>query len=774
MNQQKLLWTLRCLALAGVCLPTLKYLIFSSVTEPRQEYGYYLLLSIFIIVSLTFLILHKAARKLIQNPDLLVPFGIGFLSTELISLIGLQQTNLWFFKNGSFDFSFFHLKPEFILSVIFVWVLQILSGVFFVGWTTKAILQLRHCNKVDLLFALKDVPNWFWRVFAILLFFNYVPVLLLIPFILGTSFQAIVSFLIILIAVLTLALNFSTYAVLLNALSNNQSLLQSSLQGIKLSLQNSRKVAFPLLVQMLMLGWIVIISVSFTKTETKEQTNEFGVYSQELTSETRKTQFNYSTNLVWVGSYEESSKWHKSLMDAVESKPLISTEFKINLLLLFLTILLKIHIVLTIWSKNESLTLESNKGTGLILLFALAFFLFPFEIFKNALESVKPSFNPEMAKFVKPNIFSGHSFFNKTIFFQIGQHETVEFKQPWHDDTVFQVGNIESITVSENKESIVLSGRENAIIFDKNGNLQERVFYKLGKTEDKNYPEARFDSVKAVDIEEDGKYEFVGVGSYPRNGFILNQKGEIIWRYTNVKDVTTLRNIEVKDVDADGQKEIVIDEIGEMKFLDLQGNEKWSQESSTETFCGDSFLVDIENDGMFEIVSKSCNGGNVRELKDKGVLKIKKPVEQHGFLIEKDEKPHILFMSQNKLGLFDFDGNLKTLFPAPLSYIEDKRTFRQPDALGFDGNYVDIYEIKAAKVKLKSETQKYLVVLATLRAKIDELFVDMLYVYDSQGNLVYQESFEKSNNLLQIIPNSDGTEDFFVVEDKTVWRYRAN
>ena len=161
------------------------------------------------------------------------------------------------------------------------------------------------------------------------------------------------------------------------------------------------------------------------------------------------------------------------------------------------------------------------------------------------------------------------------------------------------------------------------------------------------------------------------------------------------------------------------------------------------------------------------------EPKTEKVKSIKKPVEQQGFLIQKEKAAQILFFDQNKLGLFDFEGNLNAKYDAPLSDIKDTRLFKDKDSLM--SKFADVFIAKALRFKPKAGEPEYLAVLTTLSTKLgNSFFVDIIYIYDAGGNLVYQESPADGNGQIKAFPNENETESLLISENETIWLYAGN
>ena len=428
-------------------------------------------------------------------------------------------------------------------------------------------------------------------------------------------------------------------------------------------------------------------------------------------------------------------------------------------------------------SLNFDKTILSNNRVIIPVLAAIAI-LFPFELFNPAHQ--KRLFpDSEAANFTAKKIFQGENFFTKSEFFKIGQHDTFELNSKNNES--FQLGRITDISVFGNESNVIIAGDHGAVILDKTGNIKDKISFKMGKFEatevepNSTTVTTYSKNAKPADLENDGIYEFAGIASngHSVKGVVLNNKGEIIREFKDGEKRFSIRDVTVKDVDGDGEKEIIVEYSGMLKFFNLKGEEKWSQTSSGGTLSDSSFFTDIDGDGQDEILNGKYLSGTIRKLKSDKINKIKRPYEQHGFLVEGVQKPLIVFFDQNKLGLFDFDGNLAAQYQAPLSDIEKGNYFVKEEDLGLS-KFVQPFKASAVKVKLKSEQPEYLAVLVTLSTKTEQFFVDMLYIYNDSGEIVYQEATGGDDHQMKIMPLENGTQSLLIQEKDSIWLYKAN
>lgn len=777
---------LRFIAVAGTLLVSFIKIFSVNELQPNQEHGFYALafIAVGVFISLA-VFLRKAAAKILTNPDALIPVGI-YVTLDYFSGFLFQTSSAGFIGLVDARFNFANVTVSTVLFIL----VQVVIGVGFAGWMTRTLSQLATGDKVDLIRAFQDFRRWFPRALAVVLF-GWLPMYLLLALIflpalfIGNHFSMWSAFypIILLICVLALIWNIMTAALLPHVLSSGSNLARAIAEGIKISWKSKLKTFLPVILLMILSGWIVFVSVSYT--EHKAGKAEFGEVA-ESSVETVSSKFNSSVNFIWVGDYKESSKWHEQRMKAVEQESPPTVELRIMLLMLLLSSAVYLQIIQAIWRRNEEIefsdSVNQNSSTGLSrfkLAYAVPLLLllgFPFEYFRPSLENAlyRQASDSDLSSQLKARkVYAGEGSLHKNELFTIGKQGTVDYRQAADAPDSFALGSLKNISIAENKNDLILSGGHNAIVLDRQGNIKEKIHFDLGKTQDSQSRDAYFGEVKPVDIDDDGVYEFAGFGSYPYTAFVLNRRGRMLWKHQG--ESIDIKNVEVIDADSDGKKEILVAAKGALKAFDLKGNEKWSQQLSLD-FGAKSFFLDVETDGKIDVVTDGFGGGStVIQVKSGETRKIEKPADIKGILEEDGTTPSILFFADNKFGLFDFGGNLLAKYDAPLSSIEDKRWYPDENDFDFQRKFASVFRAQAARVKFKTGEPKFLAVLATLYTKLpDESFIDMLYVYNADGRLVYQESFRNGGGQLITFPNENGTENLLVSEDKTVWSFAAN
>ena len=774
---------LRCAAVIGVISALIYNVISVQEIRPNQSYSFYALLLIVLGAGISLYVLRKTFITVLRNYDLLVPIGLYIPVQTLLSLFAENSAYITF-NNDRFNLS------GLTASIVLITVLQVALSICFTGWMTRIILRFVQTEKVELFNSFSNIKWWFPRTFGVfilgwlplyLLLFIFLP-LSLVSGNLGPS-AALLLPATAFIGVFTLLWNLAISAVLPTVLWSTINLKQAIFEGIIVSWKNKAKIFIPVVLLMLVCGWITVISVTYSSPKVEEKFGDFAHYTSNLRSRS-----NLATNFVLTSFYPETSDWNKNMLKAVEETPLSSVDFRIKIILLFLSLVVSLRIIETIFGSGltdidnilrlNKYALSNNRNVIPVL--AAVAILFPFELIRPVkLENLfKVS---DASKFENKKIYTGKDFLSKNEFFTIGQHDSFELN-PVNNES-FQLGSITDIFVSGDNSNVVITGSHGAILLDKFGTLINRIKFDFNKSEvvsvdtnSKTTTTMNYSgNAKVIDLENDGTYEFAGTAGNGNSvkGFILDSKGKIIHEFDDGKERFSIQNVNAKDVDGDGEKEIIVEYSNELRFYDLEGNEKWSQKSSADSLSNSSEFADIDGDGKDEILHANYLSGSIRKLKSDSVEKIKRPYNQHGFLIKGIEKPSIVFFEQNNLGLFDFEGNLLKRYEAPLSEIEKKGFYKIEKVHGLS-KFVQPFRANAVKVKLKPGEAEYLAVLLTLSTETENYFVDMLYLYDGNGKLVYQETTGGDDRRMEIIPLENETEGLLIQEKDKVWLYKAN
>lgn len=264
---------------------------------------------------------------------------------------------------------------------------------------------------------------------------------------------------------------------------------------------------------------------------------------------------------------------------------------------------------------------------------------------------------------------------------------------------------------------------------------------------------------RIVDVEGDGVCEFFDVNS--PYGKLFDHFGRRMW--TTSPRVMSAITGAYGDTNGDGKLEFVFYDFGgAFSLYDGRGKLIWSIMNSA--FDSDSVaMIDIDEDGDMEIVG--TNDNRITVLDGDGKLVKQTRSKLNIFLGEaplahfptKDGPQYFLGNGEGTFLLVSLDGD--TIIQ------EFKR-----DA------YLD-YKV-ATPVQLKSDEDPYFAIFGEMWWQGDvrwglAAIHSLLYVYDSEGNVVYEEVIGDQGRAITAAPSGRSNEEVLLVGCKgKVWRYR--
>lgn len=234
---------------------------------------------------------------------------------------------------------------------------------------------------------------------------------------------------------------------------------------------------------------------------------------------------------------------------------------------------------------------------------------------------------------------------------------------------------------------------------------------------------------------------------------LFDLNGKEIWKSTQQDSNTgTYAGVQVGDLDGDGRPEFALYRTyrNGIDLVDGNGKTRWQHPIYA---LGHLAIADIYRDGKAVIIySNSNNANGVTEftfLNSEGNItnQMKVSTMSSEFAVIQwpsgGSEPHILLTEEGKLRIIDLEGNIISQLDAP-----GCRTYG---------------DVRAVTVKFKKDEAEYLAVKKSLHPDIS-----VLYVYDSNGKLVYQKTQVVEGLLaptLATVPSREtGTEKLLVVE----------
>jgi hypothetical protein len=324
---------LRLTAFLGTAAVLLWHTMGVAQLQPRQAAGFVVLLVAAAPVCFILLtVLADETDDLLRHKDLLVPLGLFVTASAIFNILATLPVVAALFA-ASWPVTILTISFALSISLIFMLLLSVVCA----GWTTVLIFQLVVRGQTDLLEGIALIPLWFWRALALEVF-GWGVILVLSAAALATS-VVFMPFALIVTGIMSLIWNLTTVALLPVALADPRPFRESLRHGFDVSLAGMHKWTSLVIVQMLLLGWMTFIHVSYTVRVTTDTGTTHTV------STTQHTSTNWSVNSFWTGSYADSCKWHEHLMKAlaVPALPLIDT--LLMLLFAFLAIVIKFRII---------------------------------------------------------------------------------------------------------------------------------------------------------------------------------------------------------------------------------------------------------------------------------------------------------------------------------------------------------------------------------------------------------------------------------------------
>jgi hypothetical protein len=385
--------------------------------------------------------------------------------------------------------------------------------------------------------------------------------------------------------------------------------------------------------------------------------------------------------------------------------------------------------------------------------------------------------NPQTSKLEVPKVYVGENFFKKREIFRYEKTKaekampmvtmaTIVGQKPTKiDEDAFNLNEINAVYAgeidNEKGTDIVAASYAKAFVLDVNGKVRKTINYNLGTyVRDGEKMEYTLPYISFADVDGDGRVEILGTGA--GIGVIFNLEGKTLWRYKAGKEDEEPSAVKAEDVDGDGIKDVIVGIGNRVEVYELAtGKIKWttvfSESQYSHVYLSDLQIDDFDGDGKKDILTDEVLLSEGRKI----TKKFEYSFHWQGILLEKNKKPTFLNFGGGKLNFIDINKTALGSLEAPLSNL--KRKPRYSSLPGYN-----LYRLDAAQAKLFDKDSKYLVVLAS--ANDDEEFEQfkIVYVYNSGGMLVYQETFDAFDAEMSLLPNADGTESLVITDDGKV------
>jgi hypothetical protein len=283
------------------------------------------------------------------------------------------------------------------------------------------------------------------------------------------------------------------------------------------------------------------------------------------------------------------------------------------------------------------------------------------------------------------------------------------------------IGKISQITLTQLKDNVKLDlrlcGTKGAVfsIIDNIDNVR-----KFSYSAKKVKFEKEGNKVNFVDLEHDGKPEFMNSGSWYFNSYLLNQDGKLLWE---INDEDGTDDMAAGDLNNDGKYEFVVglNGSGGLSLYNDKGSRLWNVKNTGNIW--QVGIVDINNDKNLEIIHSDAGGDlSIVDKNGKTIRKIE-PAEYLGFFFiynpEHSTDHYIIQPSIDSFKLLDFKCKII-------------KTYDAKDC----NDFCDIY---AKSLSFGKDSGSLIALLSY--PKFDR---SKLLIYDSQGNIKYEEVYAET------------------------------
>jgi hypothetical protein len=316
------------------------------------------------------------------------------------------------------------------------------------------------------------------------------------------------------------------------------------------------------------------------------------------------------------------------------------------------------------------------------------------------------------------------------------------------------IGKISNISPSTNNPAhMLIIGETLALLSDKNGFTKTQAHYDkkpslLGNDLSSRKRYGRIDPLHY----KDGSLKGFLVRSYSSGVELMNEQGKTIWRYEDLKESNSdLHDLTGGDLDGNGKIKYVATYLG--RGIELLNDALRPLWKDTKVWASKAEIVDVNNDGKKEIVHDDETKIVVRDSTGKIIKEGDTGHYLRGFSLTRwvtPESPlYVLSMSSGKIRLFDFEGVLKKELDAPLSE--------------------HLFKVYGIPIQCKENGSLYFAVLAEYKVSKRSI----IYIYNSEGTLVYQEVLpEACSSIAALSPDDSGSESILLGGEGKILQYK--
>lgn len=367
------------------------------------------------------------------------------------------------------------------------------------------------------------------------------------------------------------------------------------------------------------------------------------------------------------------------------------------------------------------------------------------------------------AQLKEPRVVIGNQFLRSTKLLELGFAANVS------------VGEINDIAFrncdGKQGEEIVSVGGQGALILSPSGEKQKLIRFQIPVNKDNPFgietPTIGLGSFQVIDLESDGKCEFLGRGG-TGGAAIFDLDGKLLWHYGEYKRGTDvfLRDATVGDLDGDGVAELVTSRNG-IQVFDKSG--KLLNKVDEEFGVLQIEVLDTDEDGNNEIVSLA--GSLVIRNAEGEVIRTHEVDGYFGnfTVLETPDKKqlNLLSVENGVLVFFNVKGEVVKRIDLPLSEFDDTVS-KYPG--GEESRGTSVYEAEGVWIKLSKDQPEFLALITNFAA-IDRSVLD---VFDATGKLIYQEVLPESCSSIAKLPSTDPAhpDQLLVGGESTIWKYQ--